>query len=1664
MGVPKFFRYISERYPCLSESLKEYQIPEFDNLYLDMNGIIHVCSHPNDEDVHFRISEEKIIKDIFHYIEILFSIIKPQKLFFMAVDGVAPRAKMNQQRGRRFRSAKEAETAEARAKARGEHLPLEERFDSNCITPGTVFMAKLHEQLKYFVSYKITTDKYWRKCKVILSGHETPGEGEHKIMDYIRYMKSMPDYDSNTRHCLYGLDADLIMLGLCTHEPHFCLLREEVKFGKNAKRATTAEETKFCILHLSIMRDYLEHEFSSLKTKLKFPFDLEKIIDDWVLMGFLVGNDFIPNLPNLHITNGALPVLYNVYIELLPTLDGYINEAGTLNMERFEKFMEKLSSIDVQQFNEHNANLKYFEAKTGRRPNEYERTSYKKPDNSPEENTTPKKASNKDLEALIKSTNDMLLGYSDEDESLEVGEDSDSDTCNIEFVQHKRDYYMNKLEYENVDEAVLRSQAEGYVRAIQWNLHYYYDGCCSWSWYYPHHYAPYISDIKDFKDLKLEFDLGTPFKPFEQLLAVLPAASRKLLPEPYQKLMIDENSTIIDYYPNDFKTDLNGKKQEWEAVVLIPFIDEKRLLSAMESCNKLLTPEEQKRNSHGPMCIYSYVTQSRGEYSAPEYFPTFINHADCTLVYREDITVSKENIVKGLCPGVTLGTHFPGFPTLQFIKHTSILEKAKVKVFEQSARGESIILCIDPVKVPKIQDFANEYLGKSVFVHWPRLTEARIVAVSDNETKIALPNFQARNMGNEADIKRIHIGEYSVQKKHIAETYKMRMGIEIGETQLLVYACPIIGRRYVFGSQGKMTLEKQWSEYPLAYAYQCIVKDIQVFNPSFVQFTNVKDIFTPKSICIMLGHPHYGAMGEVIEPGMDLKTGRVKVAMAIEQEPDLNDCRKSWAESKLRYMVGSVAAQRLGISSHLLSRITGTIYVMQEAMGDQTPKFNIGLNLKFSKRNEEIPGYTKKENGQWLYSIKSVELIRSYMQKCPDLFEKLAQNVMNDIFHETDLFPEGSGTLNEIVAWLKEQPYYSVESRPCGTESLDQELVKNIEKILDSSTESLGSKTLVMQVKPHLLYKPGLNSGSIVPDSTSQHHLCDRIIVVRESFTVPLGNKGIIVGLYKAEKPSDNTYDVIFDKPFVGGLKIYSCSPNRGYRLSSTDFINISHGLRVENVKTGKGNPAPVETTLSWRQNSNAQNQARANQSSAFASFNTYVPPCFKGNQQTAQQTQSSGRVNKKIMEQPYQKNSTTKKKILQPSSSQNTPRTLPNSNAQPSEVDRPSVQKLSSQSATEYQAVWNELQMLQKSNDVSLKPDLIQKPQLHPPAGTNTNLSQDQSAFLKAVLKISDENSRNSSPAQSVTKPSKPAFPPPPKTSDAPPLVQQLFDARAAGNKKTEVSYCSQLLTYFQVRSMGMPRYNYVTNKETHLIFAQIILPDMRVFTGELCPTSELAAETAALKVITELELDKFPKPNMNILAAPPRQWYTNSRPMSVRPPNVRPMVSPYGSPQIPANAQNPFMPGFTWNPKMLQNPGYLPMPPHPQTRPQQRPPHPAPSSPSSSMNWRSESKQEQKKIAPFVPLQAQKLTRIHQKSAPKGSAQVNKDSGSKVQDDKKHKESSAKEPKEEKVSNNERKEAHAQKTPQNQHKSQKSGKERRSRIAANFGTPPSSNGGGPQ
>ncbi|WAR13782.1 XRN1-like protein [Mya arenaria] len=1055
MGVPKFYRWISERFPCLSEVVKEFQIPEFDNLYLDMNGIVHF----------------------------LFRMIKPQKVFFMAVDGVAPRAKMNQQRGRRFRSAREAEELERRAREKGEVLPTEKRFDSNCITPGTPFMVRLQEQLKYFVVKKVSQDPLWKGVRVYLSGHETPGEGEHKIMDFIRAERADPNYDPNTRHCLYGLDADLMMLGLATHEPHFSLLREE----------------------------YLDFEFSDLKGRLKdFEYNLENVIDDWVLMGFLVGNDFIPHLPNLHINHDALPLLWRTYIAVLPECGGYINNGGNLNLERFEKYLKELSKFDFETFSEQAGDLKWFQGKkAGASAEQSEVLSAARKLGKNQQKSVERLHAGNQFALL-----DTLNGEEVEDEELgteliprldDYSEDQDTedyseeDTLDDEFRHHKRHYYMTKLEYETVTPEVLRDQAEGYVRGIQWILLYYYQGVQSWSWFYPHHYAPYMSDVKDFVNMDLTFDIGTPFMPFEQLMAVLPAASKELLPVPYQNLMTNATSPVIEFYPLDFETDLNGKQQDWEAVVLIPFIDERRLLEAIRSVCHLLTPDEKARNSHGPHLLYEYVEEPGEPYPSilPEAFPDIaVNHARLTKVQQDDHHIDPARLKMGILPGARLDVR--GFNTMLHIKASE--------------------------SVPSIDQIAQEYLGREIYVSWPHLYEAKVVAVCDD--KYCKPTIRR----DTSDDNMTNI--WYKEKDTIAERYHDRLGV-----------------------------------------------DIAVHEPGFCQFTTLSEYMPEKAEVFMLGWPHYGCQGEVLDT--DMQSGRVRINLSILEEPSLAHIVNNMKDFDIQYVPGFVGAQNLGISGHLLSRLTGTIVVTagcEEVVSEQMNphRVNVGLNLKFTKRQEEVPGYTRLQDGQWAYSFKCVDTLRDYMKKFPDMFDIISKSDRkhNDMFYEN----EGLECTN-------------VKTQKAGADIMAEGVIKALLEETDKTVEvnKKRQKRVKMQVKPHLLYRPIVTSGSLIPDSSTEYQLFDRVVNTRQGFSVPFGLRGTIVGIHPAEVEVNTVYEVIFDEDFAGGISIRN-STSRGYRMPPSALLNLTHGERKNGARPSTGVKMPAEQ---MQGQTHRQNQAR---------------------------------------------------------------------------------------------------------------------------------------------------------------------------------------------------------------------------------------------------------------------------------------------------------------------------------------------------------------------------------------------------------------------------------------------------------------------------------------
>uniref|UniRef100_A0A7E4V7F8 5'-3' exoribonuclease n=1 Tax=Panagrellus redivivus TaxID=6233 RepID=A0A7E4V7F8_PANRE len=608
----------------------------------------------------------------------------------MAIDGVAPRAKMNQQRSRRFRAAKEViekelEIKAIRDKLESEGIPLppakkpEEKFDSNCITPGTPFMDRLAVALRYYVHNRVTLDPAWANIQVILSDANVPGEGEHKIMDFIRRQRASPSHDPNTVHCLCGADADLIMLGLATHEANFNILREEFvpnqpracelcqQYGHELKdcRGLAADQkpdhqsnpvdrdTAFIFLRLPVLREYLARDLEM--PNLPFPYDLERAIDDWVFMCFFVGNDFLPHLPSLEIRENAIDRLIRLYKDMVYKAKGWLTDSGEVYMDRVQIMMVGLGHMEDQIFRNRQQREESF-----KRRNKQQRRQQRREQQMPSAGSivapltrtpgymgadefksrrrdermnvqgTPEtleaearlkamlqiSAKNPDSETAMTNNWQLARGkrpshddynapaakYFKEEESEE---EVDNDNIRLHEPGWKERYYINKFGEGSESREFRHEVARDYVEGLCWVLKYYYQGCASWDWYYPHHYAPFSSDFDDIKDFVPDFTRPTkPFNPLEQLMAVFPAASRAHIPEAWHHLMLNDQSPLIDFYPPDFEIDLNGKRFAWQGVALLPFVDQQLLLSELAKVYHQLTDEEKRRNVRGTDRIF----------------------------------------------------------------------------------------------------------------------------------------------------------------------------------------------------------------------------------------------------------------------------------------------------------------------------------------------------------------------------------------------------------------------------------------------------------------------------------------------------------------------------------------------------------------------------------------------------------------------------------------------------------------------------------------------------------------------------------------------------------------------------------------------------------------------------------------------------------------------------------------------------------------------------------------------------------------------------------------------------------------------------------------------------------------------------------------------------
>ncbi|XP_059452712.1 5'-3' exoribonuclease 4-like isoform X2 [Corylus avellana] len=634
MGIPAFYRWLVDRYPLAVVPAIEDEPPvtdttrpnpngyEFDNLYLDMNGIVHPCFHP--DGLPPPKSYEDVFLAVFNYIDRIFSIVRPRKLLYLAIDGVAPRAKMNQQRSRRFRAAKDAaEEASGREwkleaeEEKSASLEQSKKLDSNVITPGTEFMVLLSSALRYYVHLRMNRDAGWREIKVILSDANVPGEGEHKIMSYIRLQRNLPGYDPNTRHCLYGLDADLIMLALATHEIHCSILREDVRRAslndKSLKRAKNSlpinrqeergnskqmevvgenledyvSRQKFQFLNIWVLREYLTLDMKVEGMKQK----AERRIDDFVFMCLFVGNDFLPHIPSLEISEGAIDLLMMVYKKEFVKMGGYLTNSFEVNLERVEHFVRAVGSHECAIFRRRSQVEKDRELQLRRfSSNKRVRCSSNLMSQNPPDS--------------------RAVGIQTPSNCTSIGANAIVDKIKLGEMGWKERFYAEKFEAESEDDRnkIQRDAVFKYIEGICWVMRYYYEGVCSWQWFYPYHFAPFASDFHGFGQLKIKFTLGKPFKPFDQLLSVLPAASAHSLPLFYRKLMTDMSSPLLDFYPTDFELDMNGKRFSWQAICKLPFIDEARLLSEITKVEHTLTDEERRRNSFSLDVLFVHIS------------------------------------------------------------------------------------------------------------------------------------------------------------------------------------------------------------------------------------------------------------------------------------------------------------------------------------------------------------------------------------------------------------------------------------------------------------------------------------------------------------------------------------------------------------------------------------------------------------------------------------------------------------------------------------------------------------------------------------------------------------------------------------------------------------------------------------------------------------------------------------------------------------------------------------------------------------------------------------------------------------------------------------------------------------------------------------------------
>jgi len=558
MGIPKFYGWYARQE--IFRSTITNRAPSSVNIFaIDVNGLIHnnaqkvfgygEFSQPpeqtgvvrergllmfSQQDLYAKRYE--IFRGVFQDIVGLTQAVRPQRSLILAVDGVAPQAKINQQRNRRYKSAAERKP--------------EQVFDSNVITPGTNFMFELDNYIQGELRRIVNVDQARPRIRdpyaealpphIIYSSHLVPGEGEHKIADHLRTMTA-----KGQTAVIYGADADLIMIYLM----HLRNGWENIYLFRENKR-------NYSVQAMIDLRD-LERIIQQLYPGAPAP------VDDFVTLLFLNGNDFLPHFPTFERVPDALMTLIGGYTTFLQQNAGAgITTGSRIDWKNFGLFLQFIANnygdtlLKAWGLNE-DAVIKF-----------------------------PSLVAEK----CIVQTQQVIGVESRCHREFDVSKFSE-EWYKFVFSPKTGQGYIIPTEEDK------REMIHSYLEGLAWVYGYYRNGVSgvNVSWYYPYHYSPIFADVPRFMLEQINegritwetnpIHLYANFvSPLEQIAMVLPPKSLASVP-PLIQTLYSESSPIYDILPEGFLVDPQGKMEEWQSHAILPIPSPVRVERALIMLN-----------------------------------------------------------------------------------------------------------------------------------------------------------------------------------------------------------------------------------------------------------------------------------------------------------------------------------------------------------------------------------------------------------------------------------------------------------------------------------------------------------------------------------------------------------------------------------------------------------------------------------------------------------------------------------------------------------------------------------------------------------------------------------------------------------------------------------------------------------------------------------------------------------------------------------------------------------------------------------------------------------------------------------------------------------------------------------------------------------------------